>query len=357
MAYFRKRYHAPGTPPGTFVEHPNIARHPLRITLVDYDSTNLEKRDEVTVEEIGAYLASPTVTWVHVQGYADLDTMQRLASSFDIHPLALEDVINQGQRPKLESFERQLFITLGLPAFEQARVEVEQVSFFLGPGYVLSFHQGADNPFDPVCRRLETPSRRMRGAGADYLLYALMDRIVDQGFPVLERFGETVEDVEVELLDDPDHETLARIHELKRDLLLLRRMLWPERDIVNQLLRDDHALIKDETKVYLRDIYDHSIQIMDLLETYRDMSAAMLDVYLSSVSHRLNDVMRVLTIISTVFIPMTFIAGLYGMNFHNPDSPWAMPELAWYYGYPLVLAVMIAIGAGMLVFFKRKRWL
>ena len=204
--------------------------------------------------------------------------------------------------------------------------------------------------------RLGRSGGLFRTRGVDYLLYALIDLIIDEGLPLLERVGEEVEMLEEQLIGRPQRERLVRVHQIKRELLLLRRTLWPQREVVSSLLREDLRLITPETRLYFRDCYDHTIQILDLIETYRDMTASLLDMYLSSVSNHLNEIMRVLTVISTLFMPLTFIAGVYGMNFHNPASPWAMPELRWYYGYPLVLALMIATAIGMLIFFKRRKW-
>ncbi|CAK0752687.1 Cobalt/magnesium transport protein CorA [Gammaproteobacteria bacterium] len=356
MSYFTKRYHPPGTTPGLLT---NITPEgaTLAISLVEYDSHEFTERTQATVEECLAYLATPTITWIHVQGLMGAADLERLGENFGLHPLALEDILNTGQRPKADSFAEQIFAVLSLPFKDNGRVRIEQVSMFLGEKYVISFVNGDFDPFEPIRRRLRGQAGHIRTRGADYLFYALFDRVIDQGFPVLEGFGDEIETLEEELLNEPDHQTLARLHALKRELLLLRRMVWPHRELVNGLLRDEHRLIAADIRPYLRDCHDHSVQIIELLETYRDMSANMLDVYLSATSHRLNEIMRVLTVITTLFIPMTFIVGVYGMNFGNGKSPWAMPELNWYYGYPLVWAVMITSAVGMLVWFKRKKWL
>jgi len=284
--------------------------------------------------------------------------MRQLGKLFGLHPLALEDVINSGQRPKMDSYEEQLFVVMTHPLISADRTDVKlaQLSLFVGHNYVISFHPGADDPFEPVRQRLRNLVGRIRGRGADYLLYALLDMVIDEGYPVLEWLGEDIEKLEEELLDAPTNSGLHRLHHLKRTMLILRRMLWPQREVLNSLVRDESEFILDENKPYYRDCYDHTIQIMDLIETYRDMVTGLLDVYLSSVSYRLNEVMRVLTIIATIFIPLTFIVGVYGMNFANDQSPWAMPELHWYFGYPLVWLVMIGIVAGMMIYFKRKKW-
>lgn len=326
--------------------------------MIEYDTGYLEEFPDVAIDECRRFLESPTITWIHVQGQPSADILRTLAECFAIHPLALEDILNTGQRPKLEMYEDQYFLVLGLPCLADARVCVEQVSLFLGENYVVSFHAGENDPFEPVRKRLRESKNRIRTRQADYLLYALVDRIIDQGFPVLEDISERIENLEVELLEHPGRQTLNSIHQLRRDLLLLRRLFWPQREVVNLLMREGGAPIREETQLYLRDCYDHGVQILDLLESYRDLSAGMLDVYLSSTSHRLNEIMRLLTVISTIFIPLTFIVGLYGMNFGRdlPRSPWAMPELDWYYGYPLVWLIMIGVAVAMVVYFKYRRW-
>ena len=355
MAYFTKRYHPPGTPPGTLVEHAP-ATQALRLNLIDYTAETLSEEAGVSPAQCKNSLARKTITWIHAHGQATPEIMRELGEAFGLHPLAMEDVLNTGQRPKLDSHDHQLFIVMNLPAWRGDDLSTEQISLFLGEDYLISFHSGDGDPFEPVRKRLRAGAGRMRARGADYLLYSLLDLVIDQGFPILEDLGEQIEELEEELLDSPGKKTLGQIHQLKRDLLLLRRMLWPQREVLGQLLREDQSLIHEETKPYLRDCYDHTIQIMDLFETYRDMTASMLDVYLSSASQRLNEIMRVLTVIATLFIPPTFLVGVYGMNFANPDSPWAMPELHSYYGYPLVWLVILAMVGGLLFFFKRRGW-
>ena len=356
--YFNKRYHPPGTAPGTLTEPAEPAARPLRISVIDYSPDVLEEYPEIEAADCRRFLDSPHITWIHVQGTPDKATLQALAKLLDLHPLAVEDVATGSQRPKLELYDEQFFVTLGLPILTENHADSEQVSLFMGAAYVISFHGGESDPFGPVRKRLRVRNSRLRTRSADYLLYALIDLVIDLGFPVLENFGEQIETLEIELLDNPDRDTLNQIHRAKRDLLLLRRIVWPQRELINQLLREESPLLQSETKLYLRDCYDHSIEVIELLETYRDMTAGMLDVYLSSTSHRLNEIIRLLTLISTIFIPLTFIAGVYGMNFgrDTDKSPWAMPELDWYYGYPLIWLVMIAIGIAMALYFKHKRW-
>jgi magnesium transporter len=350
MAYFTKRYHPPGTAPGTLTAHDAATAQPLKLWLMEYDAATLNEREDISPAECKTFLESATVTWIHIHGSAPPELLRELGASFGLHPLALEDVLNTGQRPKLENYDHQLFAVMSLPVWRGEALSTEQVSLFFGKNYVISFHSGDHDPFEPVRKRLRASGGKMRSRGADYLFYTLLDVIIDQGFPVLEDMGEWIEDLEDELLGVPSKGTLSQIHELKRDLLLLRRMLWPQREVVNQLLREDQTLIEETTRPYLRDCYDHTIQIMDLFETYRDMAAGMMDVYLSSTSNRLNEIMRVLTVIATIFIPPTFLVGVYGMNFSD------MPELHWRYGYLVVWLIIIAMVGGMLLYFKRKKW-
>ena len=275
-----------------------------------------------------------------------------------LHHLALEDVINTGQRPKIDEYDEQLFVVMAHPLIddEGENTSVYQLSLFLGPNFVVSFHPGGKDHFDPIRKRLRDHVGRIRERGAAYLLYALIDLVIDDGFPVLEWLGDEIEELEEEMLETPTSAHLRRLYQLKRTLVILRRMLWPQRDVVSRLARGETACLSEETNIYFNDCYDHTIQIMDLIESYRDMATGLLDVYLSSVSYRLNEIMRVLTVIATIFIPLTFLVGVYGMNFRNDHSPWAMPELSWYYGYPLVWLVMIVIAAGMLLLFRRRKW-
>jgi len=358
MGYFTKRYHVPGTSPGTLAPAEKTGRAPIRILLTDYTDSEYDERELASAEACHAYLERESITWIHVQGDAEADTLHEIGRVFGLHHLALEDIINSGQRPKVDDYQGQLFIAMAHPVMDSGNedIRIEQFSLFVGHDYVISFYPGSDDPFVPVRQRLRNSTGRIRARGADYLLYALLDLVIDAGFPVLERLGEEIEQLEEQLLDTPTSKTLRRLHQLRRTLAIMRRMLWPQREVADNLLRVDGPLIKEENKIYYSDCYDHSIQIMDLIETYRDMVTSLLDVYLSSVSYRLNEVMRVLTVIATIFIPLTFISGVYGMNFHNDGSPWAMPELYWYYGYPLVLVFMFVIAVGMLVYFRHRKW-
>ena len=356
MSYFTKRYHPPGTSPGTLHSHDMTHAEPLRISLVDYTPHSFDEHTITEPSTCAQWLAKDSISWIHVQGQVDATTLRELGNVFGLHPLALEDVINTGQRPKADSYDDQLFVTMNLPILDEAgELVIEQISLFLADRLLISFHHGTSHPFQPVVERLRKRSGRIRERGADYLLYALLDVIVDQGFPLLETLGEAIEELEEELLDSPDKTMLGRIHQVRRDLLLLRRNLWPQREVLSNLGREGHEHIEESTRPYLRDCYDHTIQILDLIESYREMAASMLDVYLSSLSHRLNEVMKVLTVIATIFIPLTFIVGVYGMNFAG-NSPWAMPELEWYYSYPILWLIMIGIALGMIGYFKRRNW-
>lgn len=358
MEYFDKTYHPPGTPPGTLVGRKDIEQGVLTLRLIDYTSSEFIDKELSSADECRSYLAKDSVTWIHLQGEMSSDTMTNIGAMFGLHPLALEDVLNKGQRPKVEEYDEQLFVIMSMPNNMDDSKIIEQVSVFLGENYVISFHSGSRDPFEPLRHRLRKKTGRIQSQKADYLLYCILDLVIDHGYPILEEFGEAIEVIEDKLLDSSiKQDTLAEIHHIRRELLLLRRSLWPQREIINSLMRDDHRLITQGTVVYFRDCYDHTIQIMDLIENYREMATSLIDVYLSSVSNRLNEIMRILTMIATIFIPLTFVVGLYGMNFSNPNSPWAMPELHWYYGYPAVWGIMIAVVIGMIFYFRRKNWL
>lgn len=356
MVFFNKRYHPAGTAPGTLTKARTADAVPLRIRLIDYDANEISVGEDPTVAECKSCLQRDTVTWVHVEGQPSDDVVRELGASFDLHALALEDVLNTGQRPKIEEFADQLFVVMSLPAMADGLVEVRQVCLFLGETYVISFCESDFTPFQPIVDRLQARGGRMRTHGADYLLYALLDIIIDQAFPLLEKFGLQLEELEEQILETADRETPEQIHTIKRELILLRRNLWPQRDVINQMLRDDSDLIREGTLIYLRDCYDHTIQVIDLVETYRDMAGSMLDIYLSSVSNRMNEVMRVLTVIATIFIPLTFIVGVYGMNFDRDAGPWSMPELGHPFGYVLIWLLMIVIAIVMVVFFRSRKW-
>ena len=348
-----KRRSTVGAPPGTLLSHPDAA--PPVIHVMGYGPDTLEEIEVASAKELAALRGRWPVMWVNVDGVGDADAIAAIGEAFNLHRLALEDVINVHQRPKMEEYSDYLF-GVARAASLGDRVETEQISFFLGPGWVLTFQEREGDSWDPVRDRLRLGRGRIRTEGADYLFYALVDATVDGFYPVLEEFGARLEMLEEEVIEDPRQDLVGVIHGARRDVLALRHAIWPMREAVGQLYRDPHQLISADNQVYLRDVYDHVIQVIDMLENYREMASGLLDVYLSSVSHRMNEVMKVLTIIATIFIPLTFIAGIYGMNFDPEASPWSMPELGWYWGYPAVWAVMLVVAAGLIWFFKRKGW-
>jgi len=345
-----------GLAPGALVHIGERKAERTRITVVDFDATTFEEREVAAAAECSAYAGKPTITWVNVDGLHDVDTIARIGGCFAAHQLILEDIVDTNQRPKLDyEREKYLFVVLKMLEYDDPEDDllVEQVSLLITPNSVVSFQEvkREGDVFDPVRKRLRNQEGRIRRAGADYLAYSLMDAVVDGYFAVLERLGERVEDLEEELIQNVNRTTLHRLHALKRQLLLIRKAVWPLREVISALQRGDSPLIAPETAIYLRDLHDHIIQVIDTIETLRDMASGMLDIYLSSVSNRLNEVMKVLTIIATIFIPLTFIVGIYGMNFRF------MPEIAWPWGYPLVWAIMLAVTITMLAYFRKKRWL
>ncbi|HPG00858.1 MAG TPA: magnesium/cobalt transporter CorA [Kiritimatiellia bacterium] len=351
-----KVYHRPppGSAPGTLITDPNAAQP--RMEVIAYGPDNFVRQSIKDVDEVKAFRDKWPVTWVNVDGVGDARTIERLGAMFHLHPLALEDVVNVHQRAKLESYRDQHFIVIRMMSLNE-HVETEQVSMFLAEGVVLTFQEKPGDCFDPVRERIRSGVQRMRTSGADYLAYALLDAVVDACYPLLEAFGERLDTLQDEVLELGSRRTILKVHDAKRDLRVLRRAVWPMRELFNSLYRDPLPYISDETRVYFRDCYDHTIQVMDLVETYREISSDLTDVYLSSVSNRMNEIMKVLTVISTVFMPLTFVAGIYGMNFDTSRSPWNMPELKWYLGYPFALGLMVLCVLAMLLFFRRRGWI
>lgn len=345
---------APGAQPGTLESRADPAA--THIQVFAYGPDEIAEHKVTTVEEIVALRAQSPVLWVNVVGLGNVDLIASLGEEFDLHRLALEDVVNVHQRPKADEYDENIFIvTRMLHAGEPSGSE--QVSMFMGADFLLTFQERPGDCFEPVRKRLRDGRGRIRSSPPDYLCYAILDAMIDGYFPVLEDYGEQLEDLEDAVVSDPEPDHVQRLHELKRDLLMMRRSVWPLREMISSVIRDEHKLITDSTRVYLRDCYDHAIQLMDIIETYREIATGLIDVYISSVSAKLNEVMKVLTIIATIFIPLGFIAGLYGMNFDPRVSPWNMPELGWRYGYPATLLVMALIGVGMLFYFWRKGWI
>jgi magnesium transporter len=350
----QKRSVKGGLAPGTLVHIGERKVDKTKIMVIAYDAAHVDELAPQTVEECLPAKGQTGVTWINVDGLHETEALGKLGEQFGLHPLVIEDILNTEQRPKVEDYGEYIFCVLKSLYHvdeESGEPEIEQISLVLGPNYVLSFQEREGDEFDPIRERIRGDKGRVRKSGADYLLYALVDLIVDRYFVVLERFGDTMESLEEALVADPTTETLHTIHHLKREMAFLRKSLWPLREVVGGLERSESPLVHESTGLYLRDVYDHTIQVIDAVETFRDMLSGMLDMYLSIVSNRMNEVMKVLTIIATVFIPLTFIAGVYGMNFRH------MPELEWPLGYPLVWIVMIVIAVLMVVYFRRKRWL
>ncbi|MBS3741214.1 MAG: magnesium/cobalt transporter CorA [Candidatus Cloacimonetes bacterium] len=342
-----------GQPPGTLMHIGNGGTEKAEISLIDYNKDTIVEKKVDSIEECREFKDKSTVTWINIVGLGDLAVIRALGNKFGIHPLVLEDIVNTGQRPKLEDFENYLFIVLKMIFYKdkEGEIETEQVSLIVGSDFVISLQEKKGDVFNPLRERIRNGKGSIRKMGSDYLTYTLIDTIIDNYFIVLEKVGEKLEDMEEELVSDPSTETLQAIHRLKREMIYLRKSVWPLREVITRLERGDSLLIKKSSHIYFRDIYDHTIQVMDAIETSREMLTGMLDIYLSSVSNRMNDVMKVLTIIATIFIPLTFIAGIYGMNFEY------MPELGWRGAYFVVLFVMLVVGAGMIAYFKNKKWL
>ncbi len=348
----KKRSGKSGLSPGSLV-HIGEVHHPAsHIEITVYDRQHLETSRTLPEKACITPAPPPAVTWVNIEGVSQLSLMQKIGDCFDIHPLVLEDIVNSEQRPKAEEYETFLFVVLKILTPAPAGIVSEQLSLLLGEGWVLTFQEGlADDQFKPVRERLNNEQGRLRSMGADYLAYALLDLVIDNYFLVLEDLAEKIESLEDILMSSPTPETLADIYHLKRELLLFHKSIWPLREVINSLIRHESPLIQKSTGIYLRDLYDHTIQVIETVETLRDMLSGMLDIYLSSASNRMNAIMKVLTIIATIFMPLTFIAGLYGMNFRY------MPELEWHLGYPAVLFLMALVTVGMLIFFRKKKWL
>ena len=349
-----KRSKKAGLPPGTLVHIGEQKSGGPRIAILDYDETNFQEREADAVDECVLFKNKPTVTWINIEGVHSVEVLEKLGECYGFHPLVLEDVMNTDQRPKLEDYSEYLYIVLKMLRFNDGNggTVSEQISLIVGRNFLFSFQEGIEGDvFGPIRERIRSNKSRIRKMGADYLAYSLIDAIVDNYFSILEKLGEKVEILEEKIVSKPATETLREIHFLKREMIYLRKAVWPLREVINAMERGESPLVLESTRVYLRDIYDHTIQIIDTVETFRDMLSGMLDIYLSSVSNRMNAVMKVLTIIATIFMPLTFIAGIYGMNFRY------MPELEWRYGYPMVWGIILVITVTMLIFFKKKDWL
>lgn len=351
--FIKRNKKSAGLPPGSLVHIGEKKTEKAKITLIDYDENNFFEKEPETIDECFRYKDKKSVTWINIDGLHDVELVEKIGQQFNLHPLVLEDILNTGQRPKTEDLDDYFFVVLKMLTYEDAKkmIESEQVSLVFSKNFVISFQEKPGDVFESIRNRIRNGKGRIRKMNADYLAYVLIDAIVDNYFSILEKIGDRVEDLEEELLQDSGTETMQRIHSLKREMLFLRKSVWPFREAINALVRSESKIIQKTTMVYLKDVYDHTIQVIDTAETFRDMISGMLDVYLSTVSNKMNEVMKVLTIFAAIFIPLTFIAGVYGMNFQN------MPELGWNLGYPMALMIMLLVGIVMLFYFKRKKWL
>jgi len=353
VRFIKKTSKKAGLPPGVLVHIGEKKAEYVRIRVMDYNEENIEEKELKTIEECLTYKDKPTVTWINIDGLHDMDIIQKIGSHFGLHPLVMEDIVHTEQGPKLDDHEDYLFIILKMLFFDEGenQLRFEQFSVVLGPNFVISFQEIFGDVFKQVRERIRAGKGRIRKMGTDYLMYSLMDAIVDHYFIVLEKIAERIEDLEENLIRNPGPETLQTIHNFKRELIFLRKSVWPLREVCSSLERGESSLIHEKTTIFLRDMYDHTIQVIDTTETLRDIVSGMLEVYLSSVSNRMNEVMKLLTVIATIFIPLTFIAGIYGMNFKY------MPELDWHWGYFVALGVMFLILFIMLIWFRRKRFI
>ena len=339
--------------PGELIHVGEKKADKVKISVIDYDDKNFQEKVITDIEEVFPSKDTSTLTWINIDGLHEVDIIEKIGNNFQMHPLTLEDIVNTGQRPKYEDFDQYIFIALKMLMFDEEKKEIisEQVSIVFGANFVISFQEKEGDVFNPVRERIRNTRGRIRKMGPDYLTYSLLDAVVDNYFFILEKLSEKIEDMEEELAADPRPQTMQAIHKFKRDTIYLRKSVWPLREVVSSLERGESKLVKKGTHIFLRDVSDHTVQVIDTIETFRDTLSGMFDIYLSSVSNRMNEIMKVLTIFAAIFIPLTFIAGIYGMNFKF------MPELEWEWGYFVLLGFMAVVGFGMLFYFKRKKWM
>jgi magnesium transporter len=349
--YFDYFYDEPGSEPGTLIIEPDAK--PSRIILIDYDEDNAVRKVDITPNACAPYIGTNTVSWMDIQGLGSETVLKQVGEIFNLHPLLLEDVVNVPQRPKLEDYNNQLLVISQMVRLkeDESGFDTEQVSFVLGKRYLLSFQEEElQDCFEIVRDRIRTSQGRVRKSGADYLTYLLLDTIIDGYFPVVEHYEDRIEALEDVIISNPDRDTMQEIYDVRRELLALRRLIWPMRNVLNLLMRDHHGIVSDEVQIYFRDSYDHVIQILEIIEAYRELAASLMDVYMSTMGNKLNEIMKFLTVISTIFIPLTFIVGVYGMNFEN------MPELKGEWSYFMVWLVMLGVAGGLIFYFWRKGW-
>jgi len=348
-----RKIHNAGLPPGTLVRPESAVAMPAKITLINYDRQQYAEKEISRIEDCFQCKDSPAVSWINIDGLNDIGMIEKLGTHFGIHPLMLEDVLNTAQRPKIDEYEDYLFIVLKMLKYDEENesVDSEQVSLITGKNIVISFQERSGDVFNPIRDRIRKGKGRIREGGADYLAYALIDAIVDNYFIIPEKYGEIIENMEDNLIREPTPEIFQSLHNLKREMIFLRKAVWPLREVISTMIRGESKLIHKTTVLYLRDVYDHTIQVMDSVESSRDLLSGMVDMYMSSMSNRMNEVMKVLTVIATIFIPLTFIVGIYGMNFNY------MPELGWKWAYFAVWGVMIFLAGSMVIYFKKRKWL
>ena len=350
------KYRAPVyAPPGTITVDPTAPKPAVQV--IAYGANDFVHQPITNLDDLRKYLHHHPVTWVNVDGLGDAETIRAIGELCGLHRLALEDVAHVRQRPKVDQFADHIYIVARMIDRQNGRLGTEQLSMFLGRDYVITFQERPGDCLDAIRDRLRNNLGRTREYGADALMYSILDAVVDEYFPVVESLGDRLEELEDDVLLNPGPALAADVHNIKRDLLVLRRTMWPTREALSNLERTETDLVKPGTRLYLRDCYDHTFQILDLIEVYRELSSGLIEMYMTNVSYRLNQVMKVLTIIATIFIPLTFIVGIYGMNFDPDSSPWNMPELRARYGYPVVMGIMALIAGGMMIYFWRKGWL
>jgi magnesium transporter len=344
----KKKYFGPATV--VYIGQKKTAE--VGITIIDYNEKEYQKKEVKTVEECFPFKEKDSITWINIDGVHNTTIIEKIGECFGIHPLILEDIGDTTQRPKVEDFEDYLFIVIKMLYYNsKGKIQAEQVSLILGKNFVISFQETKGDVFDPVRERIEKEKGRIRKMGSDYLLYRLIDAVVDNCFSVLEKMGDEIEDLEKDIVERVAPESLHDIYSFKKDMILLRRAVWPLREVINAFTRESPALITEDTDIYFRDVYDHTIQVIDTVETFRDMLSGLHDTYLSSISNKMNEIMKILTMFASIFIPLTFIVGIYGMNFS------LMPELKWRWGYFTVWGIIILVGVSMIFYFKRKKWL
>ena len=351
--FIKPRSKKTGLSPGTLVHVGDQKIETARISVMSYDQSRVEEKEFNRIEESFIYKDTEPVTWINIDGLHEIELIEKIGTHFNIHPLILEDIVNTGQRPKVEDFEDYIYLVFKMLKFDDntGHIASEQVSFILGPHYLISFQEAEGDVFNFVRERIRRGRGRIRKSGPDYLAYALIDAVVDHYFLILEKIGEKIEQLEEKVQSEPTPQILQDTHDLKREIIYLRKQVWPAREVVHTWHITESVLVQDANKVFISDVYDHTIQVIDTIESFRDIISGMMDLYLSTVSNRMNEVMKVLTIMATIFIPLTFVAGIYGMNFKF------MPELEWKWSYPILWIFLIAIFFSMLIYFKRKKWL